>query len=65
MEEQTLGLLRSIDYPSDLRRLPVDDLPKVCDELRQDIVRELSVNPGHLASSLGVTELTVALHYVF
>ena len=48
-----------------MRKLDVDRLPQVCDELRQDIVQELSVNPGHLASSLGVVELTVALHYVF
>ena len=46
-------------------RLEIDELPQVCEELRQDIVEELSVNPGHLASSLGVVELTVALHYVF
>ena len=65
MEKQEFGLLKSIDYPSDLRRLTIDDLPKVCEELRQDIVEELSVNPGHLASSLGVVELTVALHYVY
>jgi len=65
MEKQRLGLLKSIDYPADLRKLSIDDLPKVCKELRQDIVEELSVNPGHLASSLGVVELTVALHYVF
>ena len=65
MEKQQLGLLKSIDYPSDLRRLEIDKLPQVCEELRQDIVEELSVNPGHLASSLGVVELTVALHYVF
>ncbi len=65
MEKQQLGLLKSIDYPADLRKLSIDDLPKVCKELRQDIVEELSVNPGHLASSLGVVELTVALHYVF
>jgi 1-deoxy-D-xylulose-5-phosphate synthase len=45
--------------------LQVDQLPEVCQELREDIVQELSVNPGHLASSLGVVELTVALHYVF
>lgn len=57
--------LNNIQYPADLRRLPVEALPVVCDELRDDIVKELSVNPGHLASSLGVTELTVALHYVF
>ena len=59
------ALLSSINYPDDLRKLGVDQLPQVCDELRQDIVQELSVNPGHLASSLGVVELTVALHYVF
>lgn len=57
--------LNRIDYPSDLRRLKVEELPTVCDELRNDIIRELAVNPGHLASSLGVVELTVALHYVF
>lgn len=57
--------LNSIDSPKDLRKIPVDQLPEVCRELRDDIVKELSVNPGHLASSLGVTELTVALHYVY
>ena len=58
-------LLESIKYPEDLRRLSVDELPQVCQELREDIVQELSVNPGHLASSLGVAEITVALHYVY
>lgn len=58
-------LLDSIEYPEDLRRLGVERLPQVCDELRYDILKELSVNPGHLASSLGTVELTVALHYVF
>ncbi len=43
----------------------IDLLPRLCSELRQDIVEELAENPGHLASSLGVIELTVALHYVF
>ena len=66
MEEgQKFELLSCIDSPDDLRRLTTDQLPQLCDELRQDIVRELSVNPGHLASSLGVVELTVALHYVY
>ena len=60
-----MGLLTQIQYPSDLRQLTVDQLPEVCKELREDIVKELSVNPGHLASSHGVAELTVALHYVF
>ena len=65
MEQNNLEILKQINYPDDLRKLPVEQLPQVCDELRQTIVQELSVNPGHLASSLGVVELTVALHYVF
>ena len=60
-----MGLLTQIKYPSDLRKLSVNQLPEVCQELREDIVKELSVNPGHLASSLGVAEITVALHYVY
>ena len=60
-----MSLLGKINYPDDLRKLSVDELPEVCRQLREDIVREVSVNPGHLASSLGVVELTVALHYVF
>lgn len=58
-------LLSTIDSPADLRKLPVEQLPQLCQELREDIIEELSVNPGHLASSLGVVEITVALHYVF
>ena len=58
-------LLEKIKYPEDLRHLSVDELPQVCQELREDIVQELSVNPGHLASSLGVAEITVAIHYVY
>ena len=60
-----MDLLNHISYPNDLRKLKVEQLPQLCRELREDIVKELSVNPGHLASSLGVVELTVALHYVF
>ena len=60
-----MELLNNIKYPDDLRKLSVDQLPELCQELRDDIVKELSVNPGHLASSLGVVELTVALHYVY
>ncbi|MEG1563167.1 MAG: 1-deoxy-D-xylulose-5-phosphate synthase [Bacteroides sp.] len=63
--ESTYSLLNSIVLPEDLRRLSVDQLPLVCDELRQDIIKELSCNPGHFAASLGVVELTVALHYVY
>lgn len=58
-------LLNGINTPEDLRRLKVEQLPQLCGELRDDILKELSVNPGHLASSIGVIELTVALHYVF
>jgi len=65
VEESKFGLLSQIKYPTDLRQLTVDQLPEVCDELRHDIIDEVSVNPGHFASSLGVVEITVALHYVF
>ena len=65
MDKNKYGLLSQIKYPSDLRKLSVDQLPGVCRELRQDIIDEVSVNPGHFASSLGVVEITVALHYVF
>ena len=65
MDNRNLELLEKITYPVDLRQLSVDQLPELCCELREDIVEELSMNPGHLASSLGVVELTVALHYVF
>ena len=65
MEHKDLKILKTIDNPSQLRSLKPDMLPQLCGELREDIIQELSVNPGHLASSLGVVELTVALHYVF
>ena len=65
MDTKNLELLNKIQYPDELRKLSVDQLPELCHELREDIVEELSENPGHLASSLGVVELTVALHYVF
>ena len=57
--------LDNINSPADLKRLQVDELPAVCTELRDFIIRSLSKNPGHLGSSLGAIELTVALHYVF
>ena len=65
VDKSKFGLLSQIKYPDNLRHLQVGQLPEVCRELREDIVDELSVNPGHLASSLGVVEITVALHYVF
>ena len=58
-------LLSRIDSPADLRKLAVDKLPAVCDELRKYIIDVLSERPGHLGASLGAVELTVALHYVF
>ena len=64
-KENEFKYLNHIDSPKDLRVLGVDELPAVCSELRQDIINELADNPGHFASSLGVVELTVALHYVF
>ena len=60
--KNTYNLLSQINIPADLRRLPIDKLPQVCEELRRDIIDELADNPGHFASSLGVVELTVALH---
>ena len=57
--------LNNINCPQDLKRLPREALPRVCEELRDFIIECLSHNPGHLASSLGAVELTVALHYVF
>ena len=65
MDEKKFELLNQIVYPSDLQKLSVGQLPEVRKELREDIIEKVSVNPGHLASSLGVVELTVALHYVF
>lgn len=57
--------LDKINSPHDLKQLPRETLPRVCEELRDFIIQCLSHNPGHLASSLGAVELTVALHYVF
>jgi len=57
--------INKIDCPADLKKVPLEELPAVCAELRQFIIEALSKNPGHLGSSLGAIELTVALHYVF
>lgn len=59
------SLLEKIDSPADLKKLHIDELPEVCNDLRNFIIDELSINPGHLGASLGVVELTVALHYVY
>ena len=65
MSNPDFTLLNQIQFPADLRKLRIEQLPQVCDELRQDIIEKVSKNSGHFASSLGVVELTVALHYVF
>lgn len=59
------SILHRIQQPAYLRQLPLEQLPEVCQALREEIIRELAGNPGHFASSLGVVELTVALHYVY
>lgn len=58
-------LLSTIQTPEDIRKLPLEQLPELCKDLRDFIIDVVSVNPGHLGASLGVIELTVALHYVF
>jgi 1-deoxy-D-xylulose-5-phosphate synthase len=58
-------LLRTIDSPTDLKKLPREKLHQVCDELRQYIIDVVSVHGGHFGASLGVVELTTALHYVY
>ena len=63
--QTTYSLLNGIATPDDLRKLKVEQLPEVCKELRQDIIEEVSRNPGHFAASLGTVELTVALHYIY
>ena len=65
MDNSAFSLLTQINTPEDLRQLKVEQLPELCRELRQYIWEVLAQNPGHLASSLGVIELTVALHYVY
>ncbi|TBH76030.1 1-deoxy-D-xylulose-5-phosphate synthase [Aquirufa nivalisilvae] len=65
MQFQAGPILSKIQSPADLRKLSPAELPAVCHELRQFIIDHVSVNGGHFGASLGVTELTVALHYVF
>lgn len=58
-------LLNEVNSPEELRKLSKDQLPQFCDELRQYIIDTVSINGGHFGASLGVVELTTALHYVF
>ncbi len=65
MEIDNIEILKTINSPADLRRLPVEELPRVCAELRHFLIHALADNPGHFGSNMGSVELTVALHYVF
>ena len=65
MEIKAGPLLSTINYPSDLKKVKKEDLQQVCNELRQFIIDSVSVNGGHFGASLGVVELSVALHYVY
>src|SRR5918911_3840821 len=65
MEIMPGPLLKTINSPDDLKKLPREKLHQVCDELRQYIIDVVSVYGGHFGASLGVVELSVALHYVF
>ena len=67
MEQEILkhSLLDTLHNPEELRKLNMEQLPEVCKELREDIIKQVSCNPGHFAASLGTVELTVALHYVY
>jgi len=65
MDEHKYSLLGQINDPSDLKKLKIEDLSVLSEELRHFIIDILSNNSGHLGASLGVVELTVALHYVF
>ena len=56
-KENKFDLLNKIQSPADLRKLTIDELPRLCQQLRKDIIEEVAVNPGHLASSLGATEI--------
>lgn len=58
-------LLSDINLPADLRKLSVDELPRLCADVRQFIIEVISRNPGHLGASLGVVELTAAIHYAY
>lgn len=59
------NILDTIDSPKDVKGVPEEKLPELCDEIRQFLIKQLAINPGHLGANLGVVELTVALHRVF
>jgi len=66
MQEYNQGeLLKNVNYPEDIKKLSKSQLPQLCKEVRNYIIDVLAENPGHLGSSLGTVELTIALHYVY
>ena len=65
MENTTYRILEKVNSPADIKRMSLDELKGLCDEIRQYMIECCSVNPGHLGSSLGAVELVVALHYVY
>ena len=65
MTKLEYNYLYNINSPADLRKLTIDELPRYCDEVRQYIIEQCAINPGHLASSLGAVEIAVAIHYVY
>ena len=65
MASEVYKVLPLVDSPRELKKLSQEELRTYCDELRRYIIEECSVNPGHLASSLGAVELAAAVHYVY
>ena len=65
MENNTYRILSKVDSPADVKRLNMDELRELCEEIRQYMIECCSVNPGHLGPSLGAVELMVGLHYVY
>lgn len=65
MSPEAGPILKNINYPEDLKKVPEENLPQLCQEIRDYIIDVISSNPGHLGASLGTVELTVAIHYVF
>ncbi|MCK9203288.1 MAG: 1-deoxy-D-xylulose-5-phosphate synthase [Bacteroidales bacterium] len=65
MTASTGPLLSVVNFPADLKKLSLEELPQLCEEIRGFIIEVMSVNPGHLGASLGAVELAVALHYVY
>ena len=64
LNESDYPVFSKVKYPSDIRKLDIVGLKQLCADMRKFLIRELSHNPGHFASSMGAMELTVALHYV-